>query len=77
MTTNTWKIEVGITRGTIGSRDFGVETTKFDSTDPLLSLDDCKETAKQLSQHYARMGYSTTAHAIAPGGTKHHNIHNG
>ncbi len=70
-----WKLQISITRGTIGSRDFGIETTKYESTDPLLSLDDCIATAKAWLRHYAFFGYTMTAHAIAPDGTKHHDIH--
>lgn len=71
-----WKLQISIDRGTIGSRDSGVETTKFESTDPLLSLEDCEVAAKSWKQHYAWIGYQMTAHAIAPDGTKHYNVHN-
>ena len=71
-----WRLQIRIDRGTIGSRDSGVETTKFESTAPLLSLEDCQVAAKQWERHYAWIGYRMTAHAIAPDGTKHHNVHN-
>ncbi len=58
MTQATWRLELGLHRGTKMSRDFHSTRTHFDSDKPLLSLEDCQKAAKQWEQNYRSLGLS-------------------
>lgn len=64
-----WKLDIGIHKGTIISRDGGSHCTKFsDPSKPLESLQDCIETAKEWQRVASSMGYFVyIADAYGPG----------
>lgn len=51
-----WRLELGVHRGTMMSRDFHSTKTHFDSDKLLLSLKDCQETANKWEQNYHSLG---------------------
>jgi len=53
-----WRISIGIHRGTMTSRDNNLVYEHFDDpTKPLISLEECRETAKKWEESYHSMGY--------------------
>ena len=71
-----WKLSIGCHRGTMVSRDFNLVGTKFhDSNQPLESLEDCIQCAKDWKNNYNSFGcYLWFATAIDPDGNKHPTI---
>lgn len=64
-----WRLDLGVHRGTVNSRDYHSTTTKFSNDEPLESLEDCKETAKQWEDNYRQLGLLIWyGNAIAPDG---------
>jgi hypothetical protein len=71
----TWKLHIGLHRGTITSRDSDVKTQRFDGAEPLQSLEDCIECAKAWQNTWRGCGYYLWyANAISPEGEKHVSI---
>lgn len=64
-----WRLELGVHRGTSSSRDYHSTTSHFAEDKPLLSLEDCKKAAKDWEQNYHSLGlYIWYGNAIAPDG---------
>ncbi|MBD3884890.1 hypothetical protein IFO70_24450 [Phormidium tenue FACHB-886] len=65
-----WKLHIGLHRGTKQSHESEIHTTKYDSPhEPLFTLEDAKECAKEWHTHYARLGYYIWfAHAVSSAG---------
>ncbi len=69
-----WKLDVGMHKGTMMSRDTIIVDCD-DEYKPLETFDDCLRVAKEHQARYAGFGaYLWYAHAIAPDGTRHLNI---
>lgn len=73
-----WKLVIGCHKGTFTSRDCHETTTKFDSDEPLTSLDDCVECAKKWRSNYSVIGvFIWYAKAISPDGKIYNDIIHG
>ena len=71
-----WKLNIGIHKGTRMSRDIDSHHTKFsDSSSLLESLEDCIQTAAEWRANYASLGYNVyIADAYSPEGEVHKDI---
>lgn len=47
---------MGVHRGTVMSRDIHQVATKWNTDEPLISLEDCKEAAKKWKKNYIELG---------------------
>ena len=65
-----WKLQQGLHRGTITSRDGGEYTTNRDGT-PLQSLEECKAVARENAMAWASYGATSWyATAVSPEGER-------
>ena len=71
-----WKLDIGVHKGTMMSRDSQIITSSFEDYEvPLKSLEDCVKCAKAWEQNYLQMGYMIWyARAFSPDGTRHDNL---
>lgn len=65
----TWRLELGVHRGTASSRDFHSTSSHFNEDEPLLSLEDCQKTAKDWESKYHSLGLAIWyGNAVSPEG---------